>query len=158
MCKKVHCIPLYEHLLSHLHGQVYLSEALLSSGQQTGSVGLLQILEGCCEVSRQPSPSWTAPTVSACLTNEVYAGGCSPLRPLWPPVDLLHVLPMLEAPELDAGFQVGSPQSRAKGQNPFPCPAGHAALDPAQDAAGFLDSARGWAVLSSSSSSTPKSF
>jgi len=36
---------------------------------------------------------------------------------------------VLRAPELDAGLQVGSHQSRAEGQNPLPQPAGHAAID-----------------------------
>jgi len=44
----------------------------------------------------------------------------------------------LGAPELDAGLQVGSDESGVKGQNPLPRPAGHAALDAAQDAVGFL--------------------
>jgi len=45
---------------------------------------------------------------------------------------------MLGAPELDAGLQVGSDESRIKGQNPLPRPAAHAALDAAQDTVGFL--------------------
>jgi len=45
---------------------------------------------------------------------------------------------MLGTPELDAGFQVGSHKSGVKGQNPLPRPAGHAALDAAQDKGGFL--------------------
>jgi len=45
---------------------------------------------------------------------------------------------VLGAPELDAGLQVGSHQSRAEGQNPLPRPAGHASLDAAQDTAGLL--------------------
>jgi len=45
---------------------------------------------------------------------------------------------MLGAPELDTGLQVGSDESRVKGQNPLPHPAGHAALDAAQDTGGFL--------------------
>jgi len=55
---------------------------------------------------------------------------------LWPPLDLLqqvHVLPVLGAPELDAGLQVESQKSRAEGQNPLPRSAGHAAFDAAQE-------------------------
>jgi len=44
---------------------------------------------------------------------------------------------MLGAPELDAGLQVGSHKSGVKGQNPLPRPAGHTALDAAQDAVGL---------------------
>jgi len=58
-----------------------------------------------------------------------------------PPLDLLqhlHVLLMFGAPELDAGLQVGSQESRVKGQNPLRRPAGRAALDAAQDTVGFL--------------------
>ena len=45
---------------------------------------------------------------------------------------------MLGAPDLDAGLQVGSHESAVKGQNPLHRPAGHAALDAAQDMVGFL--------------------
>jgi len=42
-----------------------------------------------------------------------------------PPLDPLqhiHVLPMLGAPELDVGLQVGSHKSGVKGQNHLPLP------------------------------------
>jgi len=45
---------------------------------------------------------------------------------------------MVGAPELDAGLQGVSDESGVKGQNPLPRPAGHAALDAAQDTVGFL--------------------
>jgi len=58
-----------------------------------------------------------------------------------PPVDPLqqvHVLLVLGAPERDTGLQVGSHQSRAEGQNHLPRPAGHTAFDAAQDTVGLL--------------------
>ncbi|KAK4815122.1 hypothetical protein QYF61_017397 [Mycteria americana] len=58
-----------------------------------------------------------------------------------PPLDLLqqlHVLLVLRAPELGAVLQVGSHQNRAESQNHLPRPAGHAALDAAQDTVGLL--------------------
>ncbi|KAK4824151.1 hypothetical protein QYF61_011229 [Mycteria americana] len=58
-----------------------------------------------------------------------------------PPLDLLqqvHVFCVLRAPELDAGLQVGSHQSRAEGQNHLPRPAGHASFDAAQGTVGLL--------------------
>ncbi|KAK4819472.1 LOW QUALITY PROTEIN: hypothetical protein QYF61_004698 [Mycteria americana] len=42
------------------------------------------------------------------------------------------------APELDAGLQARSHQSRVEGQNHLPRPAGHAAFDAAQDTVGLL--------------------
>jgi len=45
---------------------------------------------------------------------------------------------MPRAPDLDAGLQAGSHQSRAEGQNHFPRPAGHPAVDAAQDTVGLL--------------------
>jgi len=45
---------------------------------------------------------------------------------------------MLEAPELDAGLQAASHQSRAEGQNPLPQPVGHDSFDAVQDTAGLL--------------------
>jgi len=45
---------------------------------------------------------------------------------------------VLGAPELDAGLQVGSYQSRVEGWNHLPRPAGHAACDAAQDMVGLL--------------------
>ncbi|KAK4817066.1 hypothetical protein QYF61_027095 [Mycteria americana] len=57
-----------------------------------------------------------------------------------PPLDLLlvHVLPVLSTPELDAVLQVGSRQSKVEGQSHLPGPAGHASFDAAQDMAAFL--------------------
>jgi len=49
------------------------------------------------------------------------------------PLQQLHVLLVLRAPELDAGLQVGSLQSRVEGWNHLPRPAGHTSLDAAQD-------------------------
>ncbi|KAJ7420830.1 Cohesin subunit SA-2 [Willisornis vidua] len=59
-----------------------------------------------------------------------------------PPLDLLqqvHIILMLGAPELDTALQVGSHQSKVKGQKHLPQPAGHAAFDATQDTVGFLD-------------------
>jgi len=47
-------------------------------------------------------------------------------------------IPVLRAPELDAGLQGGSHQSGVEGENPLPRSAGHVALDAAQDMLGFL--------------------
>ncbi|KAK4824658.1 hypothetical protein QYF61_017031 [Mycteria americana] len=54
------------------------------------------------------------------------------------PLQQLHVLLVLRAPELDAVLQVGSQQSRVEGQNHLPRPAGHASFDAAQDTVGLL--------------------
>ncbi|KAK4810127.1 LOW QUALITY PROTEIN: hypothetical protein QYF61_009522, partial [Mycteria americana] len=59
----------------------------------------------------------------------------------WPPLDplqQLHALLVLRAPELDAVLQVRSHQSRVEWQNPLPRPAGHASFDAAQDTVGIL--------------------
>jgi len=45
---------------------------------------------------------------------------------------------VLRIPELDAGLQVGSHQSRVEEQNHLPQPAGHAAFDAAQDTVSLL--------------------
>jgi len=50
----------------------------------------------------------------------------------------VHVCPELTAPELDAGLQVGSHQSRVEGQNHLPRPAGHSSFDAAQTTVGLL--------------------
>jgi len=54
------------------------------------------------------------------------------------PLQHIHVLLMLETPELDVVLQVRSHKSGVKGQNPLPHPAGHASLDAAQGTVGFL--------------------
>ncbi|KAK4810205.1 hypothetical protein QYF61_011799 [Mycteria americana] len=106
------------------------------------------VLEGCYEVSPQPSllqAEQPQPSQHV-LVGEV-------LQPAGhfhgPPLDLLqqvHVFPVLRAPELDAVLQVGSHQSRVEGQNPLPRPAGHAAVDAAQDTVGLLGCERAlWA-------------
>jgi len=57
-----------------------------------------------------------------------------------PPLDPIPTDPSLScaAPEPDAGLQGGSHQGGAEGQNPLPCPAGHAAVDAAQFMVGLL--------------------
>jgi len=60
---------------------------------------------------------------------------------VWPslvPLKQVCVCPVLRAPELDTGLQVGSHQNEAEGQNPLPHPADHAACDAAQDMVGLL--------------------
>jgi len=54
---------------------------------------------------------------------------------------------MLGAPELDAGLQVRSHESRVKGQNPLPRPGGHASLDAAQDTVGVSCCCLMWSKL-----------
>jgi len=61
-------------------------------------------------------------------------GFCGPSLDL---LQQLRVFPVLRAPELDAGLQVGPPQSGAEGKNHLPRPAGHASLDAAQDTVGL---------------------
>jgi len=45
---------------------------------------------------------------------------------------------VLEAPELNAGLQVGSHQSTVEGQNHLPRSAGHASLNATKDVVGLL--------------------
>lgn len=45
---------------------------------------------------------------------------------------------MLVAPEMNTALQMGCHEGKTEGENPFPCPAGHAAFDGAQGIAGFL--------------------
>jgi len=54
------------------------------------------------------------------------------------PLQEAHVFPVLRAPELDAGLQVGSCHSGAEGQNHLLRAAGHTAFDAAQDTVGLL--------------------
>lgn len=64
------------------------------------------------------SPGWTIPVLSACLGEAVHPSEnlhCPPLQ---------QVLPVLGTPEPDAVLQMGTHQSRAEGENHFPCPAG----------------------------------
>jgi len=72
------------------------------------------------------------------LTGEVFQPSDHLCHPPLDPLQQLHILLVLGAPELDAGLQVGSHKSGAEGQNPLPCPAGHAAGDAAQDTVGLL--------------------
>ena len=68
------------------------------------------------------------------------------------PFQQLRVFPVLRAPELNAGLQGRSHQSRVEGQNNFPQPAGHTSFDAVQDMIGFLGCkhtllARGWLFI-----------
>ena len=57
---------------------------------------------------------------------------------LWNPLQQLHVLPVLRAPELDAGLHVGSHQSGVERQNHLPQLVGDTSLDASQDMVGLL--------------------
>ncbi|KAK4817048.1 hypothetical protein QYF61_026356 [Mycteria americana] len=70
----------------------------------------------------------------ALLKREVFHPSDHLCDPPLDPLQQLHVLLALRAPELDAVLQVGSHHSRAEGQNHLPPPAGHASFDAAQKA------------------------
>jgi len=72
------------------------------------------------------------------LTGEMLQPSDHLCGPPLDPLQHLHVFPVLGSPELDTGLQVGSQQSGVEGQNPLSQPAGHAALDAAQDTVGLL--------------------
>jgi len=82
-------------------------------------VGALQVLEGRNRVFLEPSllQAQQPPLSQPFLIGEMLQPSdhfCSP------PLDLLqqvHVFPVLRAPELDTGLQVGSHQSRVEEQN-----------------------------------------
>ncbi|KAK4824741.1 hypothetical protein QYF61_018213 [Mycteria americana] len=103
-------------------------------------IGSLEVLEGCSKVSLQPSrlqaeqPQLSQPV----LVGEVLQPSDHFCGLALDPLQQLHVLLVLRAPELDTGFQVGSHQSRVEGQNHLPQPAGHASSDAAQDTVGLL--------------------
>ncbi|KAK4822933.1 hypothetical protein QYF61_023433 [Mycteria americana] len=86
------------------------------------------------EKAEQPQLSQPQPF----LTGEVFHPSDHFCGPPLDPLQQLHVLLVLRAPELDAVLQVGSHQSRAEGQNHLPRPAGHASFDAAQDTVGLL--------------------
>ena len=85
-------------------------------------VGPLQVLEGHCKVSLEPSllqseiPQLSQPV----LMGEVLQPSDQLHGPPLHPLQQLHVLLVLGAPELDALLQVGSHESRVEGQNHFP--------------------------------------
>ena len=100
----------------------------------------LYILKGCCKVSLQPSLLQAEQTQ---ISQPLLPGEVLQLSDHFcgPPLDRLqqlHVFPVLRAPELDAGLQVRSHQSRVEGQNHLPQPAGHTVFDAAQDMVGLL--------------------
>jgi len=101
----------------------------------------LDVLKGCYKVSPQPSLLQTEqPQLSQpVLVGEVFQPSDHFCGLSLDPFQQVHVFPVLKAPELDAGLQVGSHQIRAEeGQNRLPQPAGHPAFDAAQDATGLL--------------------
>ena len=110
-------------------------------------VSSLQVAESHCKVSLEPSLSWRAPALSACP----HTGGAPALwSSLWPtsgPLQQLHILLVLRAPELDAVFQVGSPESRVEEQNHLPWPSGNASLDATQELWLQLTSCRLWKFI-----------
>ena len=90
------------------------------------SAGPLFVLEGCYKVSRSLpfSRLSSSNSLSAFPHRRGVPALWSFLQPPLDPLQQLHVSPVLRDPELDAGLQVGSHQSRPEGQNPLPQPAG----------------------------------
>ena len=77
----------------------------------------------------------------------------SPLDPL----QQLSVFLLLEAPHLDAVFQMGPHKSRVEGDNHLPVPASHPSSDGAQDTICF-PTCKGTLLAHVSSIKTPRSF
>ena len=73
-----------------------------------------------------------------CATGEVFQPSDHFCGPPLDPLQQVHVLLMLGAPELNAILQVGSHKSRVEGENHLPQPAGHTSFHAAQDTVGFL--------------------
>ena len=121
---------------------VLSQQALLKTSLSSFSIGPIQVLEGCYKVSPQSSLLHAEePQFSQLfLIGEVLQPSDQLCGPPLDPLQQLHVLLVLRAPELDVGLQVGSHQSRAERQNPLPRPAGHVAFDSAQDMVGCLGS------------------
>ena len=118
----------------------------------------LQVLKGRNKVSPQPSllqaeqPQISQPF----LIGEVFHPSDHFCGPPLDPLQQLHVLIVLGDAELDAVLQMRCHQSRAKGQNHLPQPAGCASFDAAQ---GLLGCERTLPViLNFWSASTCKSF
>jgi len=102
-----------------------------------------EVLKGRRRVSLQPSLHQAQqPQVSQpVLLGEVLQPSGHFCGPPLCPLQQCRVFLVLRAhPELDAGLQVGSHQSRVEGQNHLPPPAGHPSLDAAQDTVGHLGS------------------
>ncbi|XP_075282414.1 zinc transporter ZIP13 isoform X2 [Opisthocomus hoazin] len=106
--------------------QISVMVPLSSLVQQTTESRPLQVLEGCSKVTPEPSllqaeqPQLPQPV----LIGEVLQPSDHLRGPPLDPLQHIHVLPMLGAPELDAVLQVGSHESGVKGQNHLPRPAG----------------------------------
>jgi len=123
-------------------------------------VGPFKYLAGCYQVSPLPSllqaeqPQLSQPF----LTGKVFHPSDHFCGPPLDPLQQVHVLLVLGAPELDTGFEVGSHQSRAEGRNHLPRPAGHSAFDAAQDTMLDFSAVSTHCRLTSrfSSTSTPK--
>ena len=54
------------------------------------------------------------------------------------PLQQLCILPLLEAPGLDAVLQMGPHEGRVEGDSPFTVPVGHSFFGAAQDTVGIL--------------------
>ena len=98
------------------------------------------VLEGCSEVSLEPS---LLQAKQAQLLQPFFVS--EELQPLGllhgPALDLLqwlHILPVLEAPDLDTVLQMGPHKGRIEEDNPFPFPADYPSVDAAWDTVGLL--------------------
>ena len=98
------------------------------------------VLKGCNKVSPEPSllPAEPPQLSQPFLIGEVFHPSDHFCGPPLDPLQQVRVFPVLRTPELDAGLQTGSHQSRVEGQNHLPRPAGHASFEAAQDTVGLL--------------------
>jgi len=100
--------------------------------------------------AEQPQLSQTGPI------GEVFQPSDHLRGPPLDPLQQVHVLLVLGAPDLDAGLQVGSHQGGVEWQNHLPCPAAKLLLvQPRILLAFWAASTRWWCMSSFSSTSTP---
>ncbi|KAK4824907.1 LOW QUALITY PROTEIN: hypothetical protein QYF61_021422 [Mycteria americana] len=134
------CIVKHFFLKSSLNLPSLSLKPLLLVLSQQALLKVCPLLESCYKVSPEPcllqaeQPQLSQPV----LVGEVLQPSDHFRRPPLDPLQQLHVLLVLRAPELEAVLQVGSHQSRVEGQNHLPRPAGHTSFDAAQGTVGLL--------------------
>ena len=102
-------------------------------------INSLLLFKGCNEVSLQTSlfQAEQPQFLQSVFTGEVLQPSLQLCGPPLDPLQQLHILPVLGAPDLVTVPQMGSHEDRGERENHLPCPAVHPSSDGAQDTIGL---------------------
>lgn len=116
---------------------------MLPSTAEVGHVSLTPTLKMFININKITSEFSFLKTEQAQLAQPFLTGQMlqdfhHPCGPPLDPLQMLHILPVLDSSKLDAVVQLRPHKGRTEGGNQFPCPAAHLSSDNIQDTIDLL--------------------